>query len=92
MRICLGIVLQGAGRCKSKRTVGYCLNVVRSLCCCLDIVCRVPDIVRANVRYCLNVVRSLCCCLDIVLSARTRGKVNSKGRKKGYDEYEITAY
>ena len=59
--MCLGIVLQGAGYCKSERTV----------------------------RYCLNAVRSLCCCLDNVLSARTRGKVNSKGRKKGYDEYGI---
>ena len=40
-------------------------------------------------RYWLNVVCSLSCYLDIVLSTRTRGKVNSKGRKKGYDEYEI---
>ena len=52
--------------CSACKLFGYCF-------------CRVPDIVRANVRYCLNVVRSLCCCLviDIVLSARTRGKVNS---------------
>ena len=56
--MCLGIVLQDAGHCKSERTVLF--------------------------KRC-----TLCCCLDIVLSARPRGKVNSKGRKKWYDEYEI---